>query len=89
MRYSPPGEGCCVLGVNDCINDQTADECNEAGGAIEIGVSCSAVPTCNNVVPPPPSLNVPTISQWGLIAMAGILGIVGFIMVIRRKKVTV
>lgn len=31
--------------------------------------------------------NVPTLSEWGLIAMAGILGIVGF-MVIRRRKVT-
>jgi hypothetical protein len=31
--------------------------------------------------------NVPTLSQWGLIAMAGILGIVGF-MVMRRKKAT-
>ena len=30
--------------------------------------------------------NVPTLSKWGLIAMAGILGIVGF-MVIRRRKV--
>jgi len=30
---------------------------------------------------------IPTLSEWGLIAMAGILGIVGF-MVIRRKKVT-
>ncbi len=30
---------------------------------------------------------VPTLSEWGLIAMAGILGIVGF-MVIRRRKVT-
>jgi len=32
-------------------------------------------------------INVPTLSEWGLIAMAGILGIVGF-MVIRRRKVT-
>jgi hypothetical protein len=31
--------------------------------------------------------NVPTLSQWGLIAMAGILGIVGYL-VIRRKKAT-
>lgn len=31
--------------------------------------------------------NVPTLSEWGLIAMAGILGIVGFI-VIRRRAVT-
>ncbi len=30
---------------------------------------------------------IPTLSEWGLIAMAGILGIVGF-MVIRRRKVT-
>jgi len=31
--------------------------------------------------------NVPTLSEWGLILMAGILGIVGF-MVMRRRKVT-
>ena len=30
---------------------------------------------------------IPTLSEWGLIAMAAILGIVGFI-VIRRRKVT-
>jgi hypothetical protein len=36
---------------------------------------------------PPPPTNVPTLSEWGLIAMAGILGIIGF-MVIRRRKVT-
>ena len=31
--------------------------------------------------------NVPTLSEWGLISMAGILGIVGF-MVMKRRKVT-
>jgi len=36
------------------------------------------------VFPPHPA--VPTLSEWGLIAMAGILGIVGF-MVLRRRKV--
>ncbi len=36
---------------------------------------------------PPIITEVPTLSEWGLIAMAGILGIVGF-MVIRRRKVT-
>ncbi|MCH7519378.1 MAG: IPTL-CTERM sorting domain-containing protein [Candidatus Dadabacteria bacterium] len=30
---------------------------------------------------------IPTLSEWGLIAMAGILGIVGF-MVMRRRKVS-
>jgi len=34
-----------------------------------------------------PPRNVPTLSEWGLIAMAGILGIVGF-MVMRRRRVT-
>jgi len=31
--------------------------------------------------------SIPTLSHWGLIAMAGVLGIVGF-MVLRRRKVT-
>ncbi len=31
---------------------------------------------------------IPTLSEWGLLGMAGLLGIVGFI-VIRRRKVTV
>jgi len=31
--------------------------------------------------------NVPTLSEWGLLAMAGILGLVGF-MVLRRRRVT-
>jgi len=37
--------------------------------------------------PEPPPEPIPTLSEWGLIAMAGILGIVGF-MVMRRRKVT-
>lgn len=31
--------------------------------------------------------NVPTLSQWGLIATAGLLGIIGFI-IIRRRQLT-
>ncbi len=40
--------------------------------------------TFRNEGPPP---TIPTLSQWGLIAMAGVLGIVGF-MIMRRRKVT-
>ncbi len=36
---------------------------------------------------PATARNIPTLSEWGLLAMAGILGIVGFF-VIRRRKVT-
>lgn len=39
-----------------------------------------------NPGPFPPASTVPTLSEWGLIAMATLLGIVGFI-VARRKKV--
>jgi len=35
-------------------------------------------------VPPP---TIPTLSEWGLVAMAGVLGLVGF-MVMRRRKAT-
>ncbi len=38
--------------------------------------------------PPPGPLPIPTLSQWGLIAMAGVLGIIG-LLAIRRKKATV
>jgi len=34
-----------------------------------------------------PPRNVPTLSEWGLIAMAGVLGIIG-LLAIRRRKVT-
>ncbi len=42
---------------------------------------------CCNIGEQPLQAQVPTLSEWGLIAMAGIMGIVGF-MVIRRRKVT-
>ncbi len=65
--------------------------CPFFGGSMETGFFPFEV--CNEetglcMEPPPPiTTNVPTLSEWGLIAMAGILGIVGF-MVIRRRKVT-
>lgn len=37
-------------------------------------------------VPPPPTTQIPTLSQWGLIAMAGFMGVIAFMM-LRRKTV--
>ena len=39
-------------------------------------------------LPPPPSvITVPTLSEWGLIAMAGLMGIAG-LLIMRRRKLT-
>lgn len=37
------------------------------------------------ITPPPPQRNIPTLSEWGLIATAGILGIIGLFALQRRK----
>lgn len=52
---------------------------------IEVGVGSIALGTF--IVPPPPlpRTPVPTLSQWGLLMMVGILGTIGFI-AIRRKR---
>ena len=52
-------------------------------GCLVSGTDAGVVCTFLNRVSP---ANVPTLSEWGLIAMAGIVGIAGF-MVIRRRKV--
>jgi len=51
------------------------------------GISVTGGPpyVCGNVDCGPPT--IPTLNEWGLLAMAGILGLVGF-MVIRRRKAT-
>ena len=51
------------------------------------GPTCGALTQRMNVIVTIRASSIPTLSEWGLIAMAGILGIVGF-MVIRRRKVT-
>jgi len=70
-------------------------ECSDPAGVditvLENGVTmeCLTVDdvTCNfiNRMEAIEPTNVPTLSEWGLISMAGILGIVGF-MVLRKKK---
>jgi len=55
----------------------------ETGEVDNIGLVTQFV--CEPVVVVSP---IPTLSEWGLISMAGILGIAGF-MIIRRRKVTV
>jgi len=95
----PAGQSRCLM-LFGCLGNIT-DEGNTVAGAIAAaqlfnrndtippdllsGLSQQQLEECVNWNFAPRS--VPTLSEWGLIAMAGILGIVGF-MVIRRRKVT-
>jgi hypothetical protein len=71
----------CPSGLRTQIGDQGIP-CES-----EDSNSRRAICPCEPLPPPPPPPVVPTLSEWGLIAMAGILGIAGF-MVIRRRKLT-
>jgi len=80
--------GCCVISAGRCIENQTltlGGGCDAEGGrAWFLRTDCSEVPECAFVA------DVPTLSGWGLISLAvvlGIMGIVGF-MVMRRRKVS-
>jgi hypothetical protein len=80
--------GCCVISAGNCIENQTLTlgvGCDGEGGtAWFLRTDCSEVPECAPLV-----TNVPTLSGWGFISLAvvlGVLGIAGF-MVIRRRKV--
>ena len=70
--------------INELENGVTIDCEGDAPPGQDPEVSDITCLFVNNVIPQ----NVPTLSEWGIIAMAGILGMVGF-MVIRRRKATV
>ena len=84
--------GCCVLLDGNCdvrvLDDDLEPElgCSTEGIAWFLETDCSEVSQCPQSVVPA----VPTLSGWGLMSLAvvlGILGLVGF-MVLRRRKVT-
>lgn len=71
-----PSEGCCVFEDGDCSDNVTVSSCG--GDLWYIGSPCSEILQCTQ------RETVPTMSTWGIIAMAGILGIVGFIVIRKR-----
>ncbi len=87
------GPGCCQyedVEFYECVEISPGLICpfSNIGPAVDFfpnGICNRSTGLCSNIIPL--TKNVPTLSEWGLIIMAGILGIVGF-MVIRRRKVT-
>jgi len=85
-----PFEGCCQL-FTGCVNlSQSA--CLENPNSFHF-VADELCDTSTNRCPGLPlsdseARNVPTLSEWGLIAMAGLLGIIGFIVISRRQLTT-
>ncbi|MCH7518555.1 MAG: IPTL-CTERM sorting domain-containing protein [Candidatus Dadabacteria bacterium] len=82
ITFGSPGLSCC----------QDTGSCTDSSKGVVL--ICSVEPVmgsfCNEATglcEPRTSVDVPTLSEWGLVAMAGILGIVGYL-VIRRRKVT-
>ena len=77
-NFSP--EGCCVLGPLDCIFT-TAEACE---GDYQGNDSTCDIKICTTVISP-----IPTLNQWGLIAMAGLLGLFSLFIIIRRRRYNV
>ena len=76
--------GCCVIEPGNCSDDEGSRNCFDSENGIfwHPGTSCEVVRECIAAE------DVPTLNEWGLIAMAGALGLVAF-MIMRRRKVTV
>jgi hypothetical protein len=76
--------GCCVFAPNDCY-ETSEGACREQRGLFKgQDVLCSEVAQCNIVISP-----IPTLNQWGLIAMAGLLGLFSLFIIIRRHRYNV
>jgi len=82
ITMGPPGLSCC----------QDTGSCTDSSKGVVL--VCSQPPLmgefCNEdtgLCEPRTSVDVPTLSEWGLVAMAGILGIVGYLVIRRRKSI--
>ena len=81
IKWMRGGQGpfvpCLSITIDEATNSITATCLDDDSG------SC----TFTNVLAPIAPAQVPTLSEWGLIAMAGVLGLIAFA-VLRRKKAT-
>ena len=75
--------GCCAIAPGQCLEDTEFDDCIfvEEGILLAPDESCSVISLCQ-----PPPRNVPSLSQWGLVALAGVLGVFALIVITRKKE---
>ena len=85
-------EGCCTFNDGSCLANISLDACSELTGSVSwndpgLDECFSANNKCQrlNEGPSGRSVEIPTLGQWGLIALAAALGIVGTIIYLRRK----
>ena len=85
--------GICATLITGCCQDSLAppgcsvtfaDECPAQD--FFVSDACLSNGLCESVDPPP---TVPTIGQWGMIAMAGLLGIFSLFIIMRRHRYNV
>jgi len=86
------GSDCCSSHVGAGCDDETCSDtvCDMNGFCCDVSWDTQCVEeaeefceVCGGTPPPPPTIpTIPTLSEWGLIVMAGVMGIIGF-MVIR------
>jgi len=76
-----PTQGCCVIEPGVC-EITTEGVCEAEGGAYQgDGSFCEGNPECVAPIAP-----IPTIGEWGMIAMAGLLGIFSLFIIMRRNR---
>lgn len=83
---SPGGDqGCCVISQGDCL-----DEPIDISSCIRevFGIAWYDNPDCSQVPQCIPQPNIPTLGEWGLYALAGLLVLTGVIYYARRRRMT-
>ncbi len=83
------GNGCAIyeefIGIKSVSKfpDEVTESCRQ-----RLIQGCNLKPATSPSPPLPPGLliPIPTLSEWGMIAMAGVLGVIGLYVALRRRK---
>ncbi len=72
----------CCQGEGQCVDSTEGPFLCQADNFVEDAFCDQGSGLCTQITGIAP---IPTLSEWGLIAMAGVLGIAGFLIIRRRK----